>query len=1534
MQPLHQPLFSRGGRLPSYSSAACTPGEAQRSSVTTPLKLKDSHHQRQPCSTPSSVLPLDNRPPGAVRREGPLSQNTTFSSPHEELLCPNSSLWTSALLSSSHLLASGPTALPSATQGRQHQPAAKFCSSNTSSSQGKGLYSSSSFHSTISTAATISTPEQQRPFSTSRGPLSSRTAAGVRCPSPSRPVEALGDHAIPSVASSIHPSSPFITSSGNALKEGPSKTTRSLSLTRDPSLRPAQVYVQRCNQNHTLLKNASSSNGNIRNHSSSGNRGGEGFFTLAAYRATDSLRSSRKGDPLSSSGASGAPSYDCLVASRPLPSSGLHSTSGATDRSLGGPSSSAPAVTPLQLRPFPSPAYLKGPSSSSLGPPSFYSVGSSLSRGGQSSRALGPPISSSPFRTPSSGALPSSSLGAPPSSAVLQREFRLSPPSLLHGKDKRWQEDDQNIQADDMQQEQQQQQQQHVQQQRHVEQLQHQFKLDQLQQKQQLLQSQLQQLRDEVYLQRDPLNEQLIPPSAADPLALLEQRGASHLSHDPFRPAPPPTPPAAAVTACDAGGENSAFVAGARVLEPQRHSGDLRTESSMQKQPYQQHAYYPLQGYHRHQKEQPQQQQQQRDEHQASAQERPEIFSRLGVTVLECIQSSLLRRRVCGFITYLKELFQDVDRIPADSVLPCVLTLASAAHGLPRSEGPLGLSWCCLAGAELSRLGPPTHTGAPSKCMEVGLCVKDIVLLRLLNTLFAARSLKTAQLKTHSKRNKNHTCINQTATSSSTTGETAEREGENGRDGTSAQGVERRCSPVTLLLLAREGSKQIYVKLQQTPRMRLDDCSPSSSSAAAASGSGSAEDEHSADSHDITGPTTSETTTISLATCSSLALALSALESFGSAPGPTADASAVAGRHLCYSPLLRWLWREVEERREKAMAFDICSIVLARTARCSSCSSSSRTMKTIRRSMSSSSSSRSQSSSSRGMGSREAGLLLLLPPRDNLLDWLNCCSPDLAALLLLSLSSSSSSLSSAAVGQTLSLLHATASQLHQCSSVGVAAWWRAFGELHLSFDSLPLLLHPAVDALNTCMHRLPLGSPLADVVWAACRSGALRLYNPTISNSSSNSKSGTRTDGNLSHLSELLPRAARAALQHVEVFQVEDICLIACCCALHAKGYPGIKPNSSRSSNSSSSEWSYGGVEVPVEFAIRGGDLKQYCLLAATKLADTGPTLLLGHADNSSSRMGEGDFGTNMLQEEDGRIHTADHRQQQNSFASGTQRQCGHLKAFTGLHKETETEARTKTEIITETERKTEAESLAVELLRAMSAHFGADAFAASPKASRLRRFAEHLMRSAIQQHLQHTNLRCCNESTTSSSNCFGKGAEFCGFFGAGSSAAAGAAGSGGCSLSVRDLVEEEDSHNTNKELGATTVAETVTTGADGGMRTPAGGGGWISWGLKRFSIIRRSRKAAAAEIKGDEERRNSSCRDNRSSFASIEDEEEDLNNREMNQPEEKRKNKERNRPLPPTSTNRLWPWAASADSGVMKMGTEGDEEEEMPLQC
>ncbi|CDJ40369.1 hypothetical protein, conserved, partial [Eimeria tenella] len=84
------------------------------------------------------------------------------------------------------------------------------------------------------------------------------------------------------------------------------------------------------------------------------------------------------------------------------------------------------------------------------------------------------------------------------------------------------------------------------------------------------------------------------------------------------------------------------------------------------------------------------------------------------------------------------------------------------------------------------------------------------------------------------------------------------------------------------------------------------------------------------------------------------------------------------------------------------------------------------------------------------------------------------------------------------------------------------------------------------------------------------------------------------------------------------MFEPDDVALIACCCALQARGYLG----SSSSSSSSSRGWFYGKHVLPADFFSRSGGLNAYCLLAAAKMADTGPTPVLGSAAAAAAAAG------------------------------------------------------------------------------------------------------------------------------------------------------------------------------------------------------------------------------------------------------------------------------------------------------------------------
>lgn len=433
--------------------------------------------------------------------------------------------------------------------------------------------------------------------------------------------------------------------------------------------------------------------------------------------------------------------------------------------------------------------------------------------------------------------------------------------------------------------------------------------------------------------------------------------------------------------------------------------------------------------------------------------------------------------RVNAFIGFLKELYYDQDLIPAASVVDCLATLASHTHGLPAPHGA-SLPWCCVAGQEI----------APSERHPV--CLKDRVILKLLNTLMRAQVLSCAQVPPRP-----YSC-------------------------SSLLDESKRCGGqpknVSVLVLSNCPSGRVRVSLQ-----------PYSEEALPAGSAG----------HCL----------IPLASCSSVALTVSAVETAsgheGSVVAPVLS-NVMSKVHLQYTSFLRWLWEELCARKKHLVPFDVCTSFIACEA-CSPCICA------------------------------DAECASVLPAPANLPAWLDSCNADLAVLLLLSLASRGSHHALAA-----QLLDATSMLLDKCSAVGLAAWLRASAVMGISSLEKPASFGRVLTAATVQLPKMPLGSVLVDFLWG------LTLC-------------GIPSRG-------VFTQAAPGIAQNMHMFELEDLCLIACCYALQDKGFGGVTGKCQR--------WAYGGYLLPAEFFKRSCGLKAYCLLGSAKMADTGSTPVLGFA--------------------------------------------------------------------------------------------------------------------------------------------------------------------------------------------------------------------------------------------------------------------------------------------------------------------------------
>lgn len=387
--------------------------------------------------------------------------------------------------------------------------------------------------------------------------------------------------------------------------------------------------------------------------------------------------------------------------------------------------------------------------------------------------------------------------------------------------------------------------------------------------------------------------------------------------------------------------------------------------------------------------------------------------------------------RVNAFLGFLKDLYMDQDLIPASSVVDCLATLASYAQGLPAVQGA-SLPWCCVAEREI----------APGSTEPI--CLKDRVVVKLVNTLMREQYLSCAQVSAEAS-DSAHASFPQAHESCG---------------GLNADPL--------ALVLSSGFSGSVRVSLQQ------------SSECGEPPGSG-------------------RRSLIPLGSCSSVALALSAIETLPShhhalvgASPPTAGFKV----HLCYSSALRWLWEELCARKQHSEPFDVCTSLIA----CEACSSSI---------------------------CSEVECSSMLPSPTGLPAWLDLCNIDLAVLLLLSLASRP-----ARHPLTSQLLERTSYLLDKCSAVGLAAWLRASAVMGLSALENPALFGRVLSAIAKQMPLMPLGTVLADMLWGLTLCGV--------------------PCGNV--FIEAVPGIAG----NMHMFGLEDLCFISCCYALQMRGFSGI----------------------------------------------------------------------------------------------------------------------------------------------------------------------------------------------------------------------------------------------------------------------------------------------------------------------------------------------------------------------------------------
>ncbi|KAL8435838.1 hypothetical protein ACSSS7_002215 [Eimeria intestinalis] len=436
--------------------------------------------------------------------------------------------------------------------------------------------------------------------------------------------------------------------------------------------------------------------------------------------------------------------------------------------------------------------------------------------------------------------------------------------------------------------------------------------------------------------------------------------------------------------------------------------------------------------------------------------------------------------RVKAYLEFLKDLYVERDLIPAASVVDCLATLASYSQGLPAPSGG-SLPWCCVGEQELS----------PDSADPI--CLKDRVVVKLLNTLLREQLLQCAQVSSPRR---------------SHLGGSKAVETDEARQGLGDD-------PLAVVLNGM-ASGSVRVSLQP-----CSECGPPAGS--------------------------SSRSLIPLGSCSSVALAVSALETLSGQHiplGASLSHSSGAKVHLCYSSLLRWLWEEVYSRRQHSEPFDLCTSLIA----CEACSPSV---------------------------CQEREFLAMLPQPSRLSLWLNSCNLDLAVLLLLSLASRSTP-----PPITSRLLESTALAVDKCSPASLAAWLRASAVLGLTSLEKPALFGRVLNAVTRQMPQMPLGTILADVLWGLTLCGV-----PSVN---------------------VFRDFAWGIARSLHMFELDDLSLIGCCYALQMRGFAGVPRDTGR--------WSYKGFFLPPDFSRRLTGLKAYCLLACVKMADTGPTPLLGES--------------------------------------------------------------------------------------------------------------------------------------------------------------------------------------------------------------------------------------------------------------------------------------------------------------------------------
>ncbi|KAL8434239.1 hypothetical protein Efla_002004 [Eimeria flavescens] len=227
--------------------------------------------------------------------------------------------------------------------------------------------------------------------------------------------------------------------------------------------------------------------------------------------------------------------------------------------------------------------------------------------------------------------------------------------------------------------------------------------------------------------------------------------------------------------------------------------------------------------------------------------------------------------RVKAFIGFLRELYIDSFHIPAASVIDCLATLASYSQGLPALQGA-SPPWCCVAEKQITR-----EISSP-------ICLKDRVVVMLLNSLFSEQVLECAQMSSSASEEKN-----------------ADSRGSD----ESSRGLGR--DPLGLMLLSSD-SGSIQVSLQPTSSCAFR-------------------------------PGVNSPSLLPLGSLSSAALAVSALETISRQHVPVGASlphRASARVHLSYTSVLRWLWEELCRRRAQSAPFDLCTSLIA----CEACSPS------------------------------------------------------------------------------------------------------------------------------------------------------------------------------------------------------------------------------------------------------------------------------------------------------------------------------------------------------------------------------------------------------------------------------------------------------------------------------------------------------------------------------------------------------------------------------------------------------------------